>query len=221
MEDQKIPLNILVIGANGGIGRQAVETALAAGHCVTAVLRNPAKLKLQHPNLEVVAGDIMRLETFEGHLKNQDAVISAIGVHGGFFNDKLTSLYSIGNANLLQGMKNQGAGRAFFISASAVEISPLLPFFIRFVAKYIVQKLLKHMYADLRRMETLVKESHTSWTIIRPPRLTDDPPTGRYRFAASRFLTHCFSISRADVAHFMINNIDNEEIFRAVVEIAY
>src|SRR5258708_13857517 len=97
--------NILVIGANGGIGRQAVEIALKAGHRVTAVLRNPANLPLTHPNLEVIKGHIMQRETFEKHLENKDVVISTIGGRGRVTGNKSTPLYSHRNANHLQTIK--------------------------------------------------------------------------------------------------------------------
>lgn len=213
--------HIFVIGANGGIGRQAVELALQAGHHVTAALRNPANLPLTHPNLQVVKADILQPESFEQYLTGKDAVISAIGVKGGFGADKPTTLYSRGNANLLQAMKKAGIQRVFFISASAIEISPALPFFVRLLAKYVVQKLLRHMYADLRTMENLVKQNDAAWTILRPPRLTDKPATGVYRIAINHFLKNCLRISRADVAHFMLNNIRNEATYQTIIEIAY
>ena len=221
MKNEQVKLNLMVIGANGGIGRQTVELALNYGHHVTAVLRDPAKLQLVHNNLKVVKADVMKPETFEPYLEGIDAVMSAIGVKGGFFDDKPTTLYSEGNANLLDAMRRMNVNRAFFISASAVEISPVLPFFVRLAAKYVVQKLLKHMYADLLRMEELVKGSGLDWTIIRPPRLTDKPTTGNYRFAINSFLKNALVISRADVAHFMINNVNNETTYRSTIEIAY
>jgi putative NADH-flavin reductase len=212
---------LLIIGANGGIGRQCVELALQAGHHVTALLRDPTKLDIGHPNLEIIKGDIMRPETFENYLENNDAIISAIGVSGGFGSDKPTTLYSLGNETLLQTMDKKGIKRAFFISASAIEISPVLPFYVRLAEKYIVQKLLKHMYADLTLMEKLIKESNADWTIIRPPQLSDKPVTGNYRIAINTFLKNCLKISRADVAHFIINNIDNTATYKAVIEIGY
>jgi putative NADH-flavin reductase len=211
-------LDILIIGANGGTGKQAVEIALEAGHRVTAVLRNPANLSLTHPNLEIVKGDVMRPETFEKCLKNKDAVISALGAREA---TKPTTLYSQGNRNLLNAMKKAGIRRAFFISASALEISPVIPFYVRLVAKYIVQKLLRHMYDDLRIMEKLVKESDADWTIMRPPRLTNKPLTGHYRIAINSFLKNCLTISRADLAHFMVNNITDEATYKTTIEIAY
>ncbi|MES2375896.1 MAG: SDR family oxidoreductase [Bacteroidota bacterium] len=212
---------LLIIGANGGIGKQAVLQALNAGYRVTALVRNPAKLILQHANLEIVQGDMLVPESFEHHLKNKDAVISALGVSGGIFSDKPTTTYSQGNTSLLQAMEKNGVSRAFFISASALDISPVLPFFVRIAAKYILQKLLKNMYDDLRTMEKRVKASSIDWTIIRPPRLTDGPVTGQYRLAINQFLKNGLSISRADVAHYIINNLDNKDSYKATVEIGY
>jgi putative NADH-flavin reductase len=215
-------MNILIIGAGGGIGHEAVLLALQEGHHVVAVLRNPAKLPLTHPNLSIVKGDILQPSTFEQHLREVDFTISAIGVSGAnFFNDKPTTLYSEGNASLVSAMQRVGAKRALFISASAVEISPVLPFYVRFVAKYIIQKILRHMYADLRTMEVTIKATSLDWTIIRPPQLTNGPVTGRYRSAVNAFLKNALKISRADVAHYMIHNAFNESTYKGIVEIGY
>ncbi|MEZ2336916.1 NAD(P)-dependent oxidoreductase [Mucilaginibacter sp. RCC_168] len=219
MENQSYKL--LIIGANGGIGRQCVELALDAGHRVTALVRNPANLPLMHQNLEVVQGDLLQSGTVEKYLVGKDVVISAIGVKGGMFGDKPTTLYSDGNANLLQAMENAGVKRCFFISASAIEISPVISFFVRLIAKYVIQKLLKHMYADLRKMELIIKQSDARWTIIRPPQLTDQPVTGHYRIAINDWLKDCLKISRADVAHFIIHNVNNPAIIKTTVEIGY
>jgi putative NADH-flavin reductase len=118
-------------------------------------------------------------------------------------------------------MKQSGPRRAFFISASAVETNPLLPFFVRLVSKYIIQKLLSNMYTDLRLMEKLVKETDLDWTIVRPPQLTDSKVTGNYRIAVNRFLRNGLKLSRADTAHFMLSHIRSEDMFRSVVEIGY
>lgn len=219
MENQ--PYKLLIIGANGGIGRQCVEQALNAGHQVTALVRNIANLPLIHQNLQVVQGDLMKPATLEKYLVGKDAIISAIGVKGGMFGDKPTTLYSEGNANLLQAMENTGVKRGFFISASAIEISPVIPRFVQFLAKYVIQKLLKHMYADLRKMELIIKKSDARWTIIRPPQLSDQAATGHYRTAINDWLKDCLKISRADVAHFIIHNITNPAIIKTTVEIGY
>jgi len=76
------------------------------------------------------------------------------------------------------------------------------------------------MYADLRRMENIIKASGTEWTIIRPPQLTNESLTGHYRTAMNVFLKDCLKISRANVAHFIVNNLTNKATYRATVEIA-
>lgn len=212
--------NLIIIGANGGIGRQAVDQALTGGHRVTALVRNPAKLPLTHPNLKIVQADVTRPLSLSGLFTGNDVIISAIGVSGGF-SDPPTSLYSKGALNILREMKQAGLRRAFFISASAVETNPLLPFLFRLASRYIIQKLLANMYADLRLMESEIKETDLDWTIVRPPRLTDAKPTGNYRTAVNQFLKNGLKISRADTAHFMLSHIQSEDMFRSIVEIGY
>jgi putative NADH-flavin reductase len=209
--------NIVVLGANGGIGRQAVEEGLKAGHSVTAVLRTPSNLILSHPNLQLVKGDIMDLQTIEKHIENKDVVISAIGKNS----FKPTTLYSQGNKNLITAMQKTGVKRVFFISASGLDVNPTHSLIVKFATKYILQKLLRNMYADIRIMEQSVRQTDLNWTIMRPPRLTNKPVTGKYRIAINTFLNQGLSISRGDVANFMIKNIANETTYQKTVEIGY
>ena len=215
MENRPLPA-ILIIGANGGIGRQTVDIALAAGYQVTALLRNPANLPLTHPNLQIVKGDVFQHPTYAPYLVGKTAVVSALGTKS----TQPTTLYSAGNAILLQQMQLAGASRIFCISASGLDVNPTHSVIVRWLTKNVLQKILRNMYADLRLMEKLVKQSELDWTIIRPPRLTNKPATGHYRIAIDRTLDKAYAIARADVAHFMLNNIFNPTTFRATVEIA-
>ena len=214
-------LQVIVIGANGGIGRHCVEQALAAGHLVTAIVRNPAKISIEHRNLIVVQGDVLDPGSIQPHFSGKDAVISTIGVNTGLTSDRATTLYSAGALNIIQIMQASGVRRAFFISAAAVETNPLLPFLIRFVSKHIIQKLLKHMYADLRHMENEIRTTDLDWTIVRPPQLTNKAVTGQYRIAVNGFLKNGLKISRADTAHFMLAHVLDTATYQSVVEIAY
>jgi putative NADH-flavin reductase len=100
-------------------------------------------------------------------------------------------------------------------------VNPTHNVFVRFFTKYILQKILKNPFADLWRMEEIIKQSDLNWTIMRPPRLVDKNVTGVYRFAVNNVLKGATTISRADLAHFMLANIYNEAIYKATVEIAY
>jgi putative NADH-flavin reductase len=70
-------------------------------------------------------------------------------------------------------------------------------------------------------MESRVRESGLDWTIVRPPRLTNKEATGRYRYAVNSFLRNCLSISRADVADFMIRHAQDLKTYKGVVEVGY
>jgi putative NADH-flavin reductase len=212
---------MLILGAAGGIGRQVVEAALSEGWRVIAVLRTPSKLPVTHPALTIVKGDVLDAASYEAYLSRASVVVCAMGVRGGLGGDKPTTLYSEGARQVLEAMERRGARRVFFISASAIEISPVLPMLVRFAAKYILQKLLRYMYADLRIMEGSVMESGLDWTIIRPPRLTNAAMTGQYRFAVNSFLRNCLSISRSDVAHFIVRHAEDRGTNQGVVELGY
>ncbi len=216
-KSSKSSYDIVVLGANGGIGKFAVLKALAEGHRVTAVLRTPSKLEIVHPNLRIVQGDVMQPDTLAEHLRGNDAVISAIGKNS----FKETTLYSQGNKNLLQAMATAGVDRAFFISAAGLEVNPTHSLLVKFVTRFILQPLLRNMYADLRRMEGIIKESGINWTIMRPPQLTNTPETGDYRVAIDQPLKKGLKISRADVANFMVKNLFNESLFGKTVQIGY
>ncbi len=208
---------LAVLGANGGTGRQVVEQALEQGHRVTAILRSPEKLNITHANLTRVKGDVLQPEALANLLEGKDAVISAIGLTS----FKNTVLFSEGAKNTLAAMEKAGVSRAFFISASGLEINPSHSIMVRFATRFILQLLLKNMYADVWRMEAIVKKSGLNWTIMRPPRLTDKGLTGRYRFSINRFLDNGLTISRADLAHYMLSAVASEETFRKTVEVAY
>lgn len=212
--------DIVVLGANGGIGSEVVQIALKQGHRVTAILRTPDKLSIEHPMLTAVKGDILdcnNLAHLSHYITNKDVVISAIGKSS----LKKTNLYSEGNKNLVDLMNKAGVSRAFFISAEGLEVNPSFPFFIKFATRYILQVLLKNPFADLKRMEAVVKNSELNWTIMRPPSLTNGPFTGNYRIAIDGFLNKGMRISRADLAHFMVTNIFNSHLFKKTVEIGY
>jgi putative NADH-flavin reductase len=207
----------VVLGANGGIGMQTVKLALNAGYSVTAILRTPSNLQISHPNLQIVQGNVLKREDLDNHLEDKDIIVSAIGKNS----LKKTTLYSQGNKNVIGAMKRAGLNRAFFVSASGLEVNPSFSLLIRFATKFILQPVLHNMYADLWRMEKIIKESNINWTILRPPKLLNRPETGKYRTSIDRFLNKGLEISRADLAHYIVTNLTNEAIFKKTVEVAY
>src|SRR6266496_2994636 len=103
---------------------------------------------------------------------------------------------------------------------SALATSPELSFPVRMMTK-LLQRILKNMYSDLLKMEQAVKETNLDWTVVRPPKLTNGRLKGKYRFAVNEWLPHCTSISRADLAHFMLQHSNDLNTYKSIIEVAY
>ena len=106
-------MKILVSGATGNVGRLVVEQALARGHEVVALARNPQNLQLEHPNLTTGAVDILDAQALKPWLQGVDAVISTVGIGT---SKTPTTLYSAGTKNLLDAMQEHGVSRLVVIS---------------------------------------------------------------------------------------------------------
>ena len=209
---------IIVFGATGGTGREVVQQALKNGWAVKAMARTPAALALQHPYLDIVKADVLQPSGLEAEIAGAAAVISCLGTGTG---RKPTTLYSAGMTNIVSAMHQAGARRLICFSAGALDTYKEMGVFARAIATFILQPLLKHPFADLRLMESIVERSRLDWTIVRPPRLVNKPLRGKYRVAIGSHLTHPSSIARADLAHYMLGIIDNRQAFQAKAEISY
>lgn len=211
-------INIAVFGATGGTGRQIVKQALAAGHQVTAVVRTPSAFEMRHEHLEVQRGDVMNPTSLASSLSNQGAVLSALGVGSSL---QPTTLYSTGTRHVLQTMKAVGVRRFIGVSAGGFVTDPNDSFLLKRVVKPILKRILKNPYDDMKRMEADVERSDLDWTIIRPARLNDGPHTGQYRIALNGNVPGGWTISRADVADFMVKHLSDRELIGTAVGIAY
>ncbi len=206
-------MKIVVFGATGGTGREVVTQALEAGHDVTAVARNPLALEMEHPHLTVVRGDVMRRETILAPVRGQDVVVSSIGV----LDRTPTRLYSVGVMNILLAMHDAGVKRLICVTASGLDPGPLIA---KIIAKPILWTLFKEGFTDMVRMETIVKATDMDWTIVRPPRLTNNERTGKYNVAIEKPLRRGFLLARADLADFIVKHLADPATNRATVEIA-
>lgn len=207
-------MKIVVFGATGGTGREVVAQALAAGHQVTAVARNPAAVTLQHPLLQVLQGDVLSPETLAQAIAGKDVVVSAIGVR----NRDATKIYSVGLKNILLAMQAAKVRRLICVSASGLDPGPKIQ---NLIAKPLLWRVFKEGYTDMLQMEVIVRASDIDWTIVRPPRLTDETRTGKYHVSVRKQLTHGWKISRADLADYIVKHLNDPATLRAMVEIAY
>jgi hypothetical protein len=91
---------------------------------------------------------------------------------------------------------------------------------MRFLAKPIARRFLGDTFDDMVAMDHLLERSPIEWTSVRPPRLTDKPATGEYRVSRDRDFRFGFQVSRADVAAFMLDIVDDPGTSRAAYYVA-
>jgi putative NADH-flavin reductase len=223
-------MKLTIFAASGGIGRQVLEQALAAGHDVTAVVRNPKKLTREEEELRIVSADLAAADpaVLESAVAGADAVLSGLGARKA----SEAGIASQGTRAIVRAMQATGVRRLVVVSAAPVYTvpSPGRPkppkhdpgdgFFMRNLLSPLTKAALRKPYADLALMEDVVQESRLDWTIVRPPRLTNGPLTGTYRAAYGQNLRRGIFVSRADVAHLMLRALEQPETIKQTIGIA-
>jgi putative NADH-flavin reductase len=225
-------VKLTIFGATGGTGACLVEQAVAAGHEVTAVVRDPGRLAVSpglaaagsyaaagrdHPLLRTVTADVMDPAMISPAVAGADAVLSAVGPHG----TGPTTVSEHSARSIIGAMRASGVRRLITVSGSIVTDAGEGPF-MRFLVKPLARRTaLRHVSADMRQGEDEVRESGLDWTIMRPPRLTGGPATGTYRTALDRNLPRGYTVSRADLAACMLALITDATAVGRHVGIAY
>lgn len=222
-----LAVKLTIFAATGRIGREATRQALAAGHDVTAVVRNPQKVP---EGVRVFRADLSApdQQALEESLEGGDAVISCLGATS----RSEAGVAAGGTRAIVKAMAATAVRRIVVISAASVGTmpSPARPdppkhdpgdgFFMRHLIAPTLKTLFRAPYADLAEMEDVLRSSGMDWTIVRAPRLTDKPGTGQYRTAVGHNLKHGLTISRADVAHLMLATVQRTDTVGQVVGIA-
>lgn len=221
-------MNLTIFAATGGTGRWLLDQAVAAGHDVTAVVRDPAKLPA---GVRAVTADLSSPvgAVIERAVEGADAVLSALGARSSA--EARGRIVARGTLTIVEAMRAAGVRRLVAISASPVATlpSPGRPHppgrdpgdgvLVAHVLGPFAKAAFRDVYADLAEMEDVIRDSGLDWTVLRPPRLTDRPLTS-YRTARGQNVPRGFSASRADVADLMLRVLGEPETVGQPVGIA-
>ena len=203
-------MHVLIVGASRGVGLETTRQALAAGHRVRALARSAAAIAISNPALEKVRGDALQGRDVEAALAGVDAVIQTLGVgFGDLF--RPVHLFSDATRVLIAAMKNTGVKRLLSVtgfgagdSEASIGAMQRLPFKMVF----------GRAYDDKSVQEKLIKESGLDWTIARPGVLTGGARTGRYKVLTDASQWRNGIISRANVADFLVRQINDPTCIR-------
>jgi putative NADH-flavin reductase len=207
-------VKVLIIGATGAIGRVLMREALEQGHEVTALARNPSALAPEDHRPRVLQGNALDASEVEAAVAGQDAVLSALGTRS----TRPTTLFSQSTHNLISAMNKHGVRRLVCITGiGAGESKGHVGFlYDRIMLPFVV----KNIYEDKNRQEEAIKQSDLDWVIVRPARLTDEAAKGEYRVYLGGSYT-AKTISRADVAAFMLAQLTDETYVHKMPVISY
>ena len=200
-------MRVIVLGANGQLGREVVRHIAAQGHKVTAFVRRLANGVIDN-TVGIRVGDARTQEDLIAALPGHDVVVNAIGSGTLRKNDVESSTTAVAVA----AAQKVGISRYIAMSAGMVELG--WPLF-----KYVFLPLIfRNILAEHRRVEEIVKTSALTWTIVRPPKLTNGPPRGYV--ASLKLQPKSFSIARADVAAFIADELRDGKYLRQAVFVA-
>jgi nucleoside-diphosphate-sugar epimerase len=172
-------VKLAIFGANGQTGRLATALALNAGHQVVAVTRRPREFPLAGPGLTVSEADVRDASAVQPVVAGVDAVVSTLGVT---FTREPVDTYSVGTANIVAAMHAARARRLVVVSSTAAYPTrrSRAPLSLRLVEPILTRTIGKTVYDDVRRMESIVRDSGLDWTIVRPSGLFDLPERTDY-----------------------------------------
>jgi putative NADH-flavin reductase len=212
----KTEMKITVIGATRGIGLALTQMALARGHEVTALVRDVSKMEISHPKLRVLQGDMGNQKSIETALVGQDAVCVCIGVPP---SRKPVNVFSNGARTLLAAMQKTPTVKVVSVTGIGAGDSRGHGGFL--YDKLIQPLLLKSIYEDKDREEAVLKASSLEWMIVRPGLLTNGESSGKYRVLTELRGVTAGKISRADVADFILQQLQHPTFFKQTPLLTY
>jgi putative NADH-flavin reductase len=205
---------LLVLGATGGTGKALVDQALERGHSVTAFVRSPHKINADRSGLTVVSGNPRDESALAAVMPGHDAVLSALGPPG----PGKTTIVADGARATVAAMKSNGVARLLVVGVAVLfEDIGILGTILR-------RTLARNVASDSAEMDRMVRASDLVWTIVRPPRLTNGPLTGQYEVADDHLPSRgggAATISRADGAHFLLEELERGAHRGRIVGVAY
>jgi putative NADH-flavin reductase len=194
-------MHVLLLGATGRIGALAVTAALAAGHSVNAIVRDPTGLA-KHPRVTVIEGGAADAAALAAGLEGVDAVISALGPRANRPEDAVALERAM--RALVAGMSRQGVSRLITLSGAGITVPGDRKPALDRLASALVRRLARHVVAAKQREYDIFSRSQLAWTAVRPPLVRDGAPVG-YRLATT--LTPGARVTRADTAAALVDQL--------------
>jgi putative NADH-flavin reductase len=213
-------MNIAIFGATGATGKLLTERSLAAGHTVSALVRNPDKFAFKD-KVRIVQGSAFDPDAIAETLIGADAVLSALGAKSPFKNeDVLPRAVPL----IVAAMQQQGVKRIIALGSAGALTTSLdkQPLYRRWIVQKIVYNIfLKYPVIEQISQYKTLSNSHLDWTMVMPPMLSNAPGRGHFRIDGEALPRNGMQISRSDVADFMMQQLTSPQWLRKGVYITW
>lgn len=209
-------MKLAVFGASGRTGRPLMEQALARGHEVRTLVRDPAKMSLQHERLTLIQGDAMNAADVARTVEGTGAVLSVLGQTKGSLKD----LQTVATRHMVAAMKAHGVERIISLTGAGVRDPKDQPKFVDRVFGLLLAVAARDVLRDANAHAEVLRGSGLAYTLVRGPRLTEGPRTGVYRvgYVGKDSGTQA---SRADVADFILRQLEDDAWVRKAPMVSY
>lgn len=202
-------MKLAIFGATGRTGQHLLQQALEAGHQVTILARDPAKVTVKHDRLRVVKGSVADAACVDQVITGADAVLSVLGPTS----NEPTFEISRGTQYLIQSMKKNGIKRLVISAGAGVGDPGDSPKLFNKLINVLLKATAKNVYEDMLRTVAQVRESGLDWTVVRVPMLTDAPKTGQVKVGmVGKGMGP--RITRADMAEYMLRQVQSDQQLR-------
>ena len=204
-------MKIIVFGANGKTGQEVVEQALRSGIEVTAFVRDAEKVATKSPHLQTMVGQATNYEDVKRAVLGHDAVISCVGGKGLKVSTTITDI----TTNIVKAMNEAGVKRVVQVGSAGVHGE------LKGVIGSIISFMLGNTLRDHKGAYEQLQKSGVDFTLARPVSLTNSPLKGLYRETELGIPARGMSISRADLAHFLLKAVQDEKYIGKSIGLAY
>mgnify|MGYP001946804497 CR=1 FL=1 len=206
-------LNILILGSTGRVGSHITRLALQDNHHVTALVRSPEKLEIEHKNLTVIQGNVLNKEDIEKAMRGQDLVMSALNTDG-------VNTLSRSMALIIEAMEKEGIQRIITIGTAGILQSRVNSNILRYQSSESKRKSTRAA-EDHHKAYELLNASSLDWTIVCPTYLPDGERVGTYRAERDFLPEGGVKISVPDTAEFAYRQIESSMYIQARVGLSY
>ncbi|MER0241289.1 NAD(P)H-binding protein [Streptomyces sp. HSW2009] len=201
-------MRITLFGATGRTGRLLTQLALDTGHEVTAYARTPDKLRITHPNLSIVTGQLDNDAAILEAVRTADAVIEGVGSE------------SEATRRIITAMDTAGVKRFVAVSTCSVPDPNDLPDTRLKTLVHSVKTAAPRAYTEVRAAAQAVRASDLDWTLVRVAKLNDEAASGNVKVGHYGHGAVDLSLSRADLAAFLLTQTSDDTYVRSAPAIS-